>query len=78
MMSKNVSPHSPHRSGGMNPLSSTGTCICGNTAKKSVLEEDHEAYIQQLKEQFEGELERQQILHAHSLANNTSTASKIL
>ena len=42
----------------MNPLSSTGTCICGNTAKKSVLEEDHEAYIQQLKEQFEGELER--------------------
>ena len=62
----------------MNPLSSTGTCICGNTAKKSVLEEDHEAYIQQLKEQFEGELERQQIMHAHSLANNTSTASKIL
>lgn len=58
MMGKNVSPHSPHRSGGMNPLSSTGTCICGNTAKKSVLEEDHEAYIQQLKEQFEGELER--------------------
>jgi hypothetical protein len=39
-------------------MNSTGTCMCGNTAKKSIVYEDHENYIQQLKEQFEGELER--------------------
>ena len=59
-------------------MNSTGTCLCGHTAKKSMIEEDHEIYIQQLKEQFEGELERQQIQQAHNLANNTVTASKIL
>jgi len=47
---RNTSPNS-HKSG-LNPMSSTCTCICGNTANKSksMMEEEHEAYVQQVKE----------------------------
>lgn len=71
---------SPNAQSAMNPMSETGTCICGQTAtaNRSALEEEHEMYTQQLKEQFEAELERQHVQRAHDLANNTVSTFKIL